>query len=480
MLPPTYWGELLCRPCGRDVDKELDRTGWPTPWWECPEAPHVAALGGAGRGCILWGPHTLALPRSLDELGRFAERSRVRQVWIHESALAPLGLPVTLPAARDRHGEAPAFFADHGAWKTPSVEAAAFSRWWRPGGFGFSVCVPSWERDESPFAGAESVWQLRAWVAWYEAATKEAAPWGRSGGVTSDVFIRKAFADPRRSNLRPTERPEPMITGEAREARWFWHRQPGPDDAHFRYCHALDVNSAYAAVASSLPLPVGPVHHEVLPTFDKRRPGLWLVEGTGWGREELPAPWADDQRRDRSGPHWVTTPTMERIDQCGGFPVEAWLWEEHHAYLRPWYELVRDARAELVGAGMVGGPIDAVKALGRRGVGRLASPNRTKELELDELFQPYWAWAIIAECRARIHRRAAALPVAPVAIDTDKLWVLSSRSSPEAFAVRENLPLGDGLGQFHAAGTCSAVDAREALDELRHSTAIRRLRELTK
>jgi hypothetical protein len=307
-------------------------------------------------------------------------------------------------------------------------------------------------------------------VLWYEHGTSRSAPWKGGAPLTSDSFIRKTYSQRRRVNVSVTVNPPPIETGAAREARFFWSRPPTEQERNYRYCHALDLNLAYAAVASSLSLPVGhPTHHN-WPKFDKRMPGVWLIEpGPGLldPANLIPAPWQDDHRRDKGGTYWVTSPTMERCAELGIEPIEAYTWGEHHAYLRPWYEMIRDARAELLDVG--GAPLEAVKEISRRGVGRLASRGtqhtwRGQHLDTDPLYQPYWAWAVIAECRARLHRRLSALDVRPVAIDTDAVYFLSSRSSPGALAVALGLPLGDGLGQFKAAGSCSGKDARAALE----------------
>lgn len=449
-VTPCYFGPPLCGPCGDAQVADFDRVGWPRPWWEAPPAPHVAVACSGG---LFWGEAIAPLIYSVAELGEWCEAQGITQVWVHESAFGELGWPA-------KPGGAHAFMERPGDWKTSAGRAtlSGYSKWWKPKGYGFTLHVPAYEND-SAFADAESGYRLLCDVAWYEHATRGTAPWMGGGSITSDAWIRRTFRSRRRSDLAPSAMPEPL--GRAREARWYWSRPAMAEERSYRLCHALDLNLAYAAVASSLPLPVGECVYASFPTFDKRVPGLWLIEPEPWTDPRMPAPWADDARRTLPGPYWVTTPTMERCAELGVEAIESWTWPEHHAYLRPWYELIRDARAELLDVG--GAPLAAVKEISRRGVGRLASRTRTKALDTDELYQPYWTWAIIAECRARLHRRLSALEVAPVAIDTDAVYFLSSRSSPEALAVRLGLPLGEGLGQFKPAGTCSAADARAAL-----------------
>jgi hypothetical protein len=443
----------MCARCGDAAIEASERDGWPAAWWEAPAVAYAAVLGPEGL-CTIESLHRGAR-RTIAELGPELERLGISQLWVHESAFALLAMP-------PRGGASHALIETTGPYRTgaKTPQLSSYQRWWVPGGHGFSLHIPAYE-NASAFAGADDAYQLLCHVAHYEHATGGMAPWMGGGTITSDAWIRRTYRTKRRADLCVTQHPEPVLSGAAREARWYWSRPAMPSERAYRYCHALDLNLAYAAVAGSIPLPVGECVHKDLPTFDKRVPGVWLIEPEAWVALDLPAPWADDHRRERGGPYWVTTPTMERCDQLGIWPIEAYVWPEHHAYLRPWYEMVRDARAQLLSVG--GPPLSAVKEISRRGVGRLASRNRTKALDVDELYQPYWAWAVIAECRARLHRRLSALPSRPVAIDTDAVYFLSSRATPEVLAKHLGLPFGDGLGQFKPAGTCSGLDAREAL-----------------
>ena len=478
---PTYWGEVLCEACGEEAVAD----GWPARWWDAPPAPYLLALGAEGiyslDGDGEPGP-AYRWPANLEDLGSMCEFLSVSQVWIHESALPRLGLPA------DAEIGASFPFFELGEWKTSGRGGArGYVKIWRQGGAGLTVHFPSYE-DGSPWLGTEDAFALLCHVAHYEAATKRSAPWYGGGSITSDRWLRAKYRSPRRADIIETEHPPPLLDGPGRESRYFWTRYPAASERTFRYCHALDLNLAYAAVASSLPLPVGACDHQDLPDFDKRVPGLWLIEPQEASLDPLalrgktgllPAPWEDQHRLGRTGPYWVTSPTMERVAQAGGFAIESYTWREHHHYLRPWYELIRDARTELLPPMGVGGPaLEAVKGISRRGVGRLA--NRDRAASTEDLFQPYWESAVKAECRARLHRRLCALDVAPVAIDTDAVYFLSSRSSPEALAVRLGLPLGSGLGEFKAAGSCSGGEAREILATRHGGTAIYQLRKAVK
>lgn len=383
----------------------------------------------------------------------------------------PLGLrPAGLPRD-DLHrppgdGHVHPFTEDRGDWRSgraPGLKHWAY--WYRKGGDGFDLHIPAYGR--SVWQGPDSPPELLARVAQFEHATG-GVEWKGEATITSDAFLRRRL----RRTLRPTDHPPPVVSGEAHEVQEVWHRLAREDEHSYRWVHALDLNLAYATGASSIALPTGPYEHVDWPTFDPNVAGVYFVED-------------DDEARGR----WVTAPTFQRLEALGFHAVEGYVWPESGRHLRPWYEMLRDGRAELLESG--GDALLAVKAVCREGLGRMASKVRTvpdgKSIDDDPLYQPYWAWAVIAEVRERLLARVAGLPVArngrrvqPVAIDVDCLYFLSNRESPAALAVGIGLPLGDGLGQFKPAGSCSGKVGRAALKLERSNDAVDSLREACK
>lgn len=411
--------------------------------------------------------HVLAFPKTLRGLGRLVESLGPRpQVWIHESALAPLGLPEAL--VPDLGSEfVGGLFADRGNLTTTRWPARDPScvHWYVKGGAGFDLHVPAWRRG-SPFAGLPDGDALIDAVASWAAATGE-APWRGWGTATSDSWLRP--------KARATALPPPLGDGLVRELQLDWWRVPNSSERNFRYLHGLDVNGAFLAVAGSIELPTGEAELRDWPTFDKRQPGLWHVELPPWSGD-LPPPWPRE-----GSDAWVTTPTMELLDEAGVSPMEAWIWPEHGRYLRGWQERLRDARAFLVERREWSGPAGvAVKAVYQMGPGRLASKLRdASPPERDPLYQPYWDLAIIAESRCRLWRRLRALPVAPVAVYRDAAFFLSSRATPRMLGLSFGLPMESRLGHFKPVGTASAKAARELLERGLADTT-RRLSDLAK
>lgn len=449
-LVPSYWGPYYCPVCCAELARDRDADGsWPLPWWEVPTPPHIAVIGEAG----LWWknrPHAL-VPEDIDELGRICERAGITQVWIHREAFRRLGFPDTIHTGSSGAGWVHRFTQTHGDWRggrDPGLKAWAY--WYKAGGHGFDLHIPHYGRAVWGTIGSAP--ELLARVAMFDRATGGVA-WKGNGTITSDAYLRRRL----RRVLRPTDLPPPVESGAALERPAIWTRAVDPAESRYRYCHALDLNMAYATGASSIPLPTGPYEHAEHPTFDPRRAGVY-----------------------RYGTEWVTAPTAQRRTEAAD---EAYIWPAGGRHLRPWYEMLRDARAALVETG--GPALTAVKDVCREGLGRMQSKVRTlpagMELADDPTFQPYWAWAVIAEVRERLLARVAELDVEPIAIDTDCLFFLSSRPSPSAVAVALGLPLGDGLGHFKPAGTCLGREAREVLGaESRAPRALAQLRELVK
>ena len=456
-LVRSYWGPELCPECVAGEVAERDAAhSWPVPWWEAPAPAHVAVLGAEG----LWRCNQVhkVLPHTLERLGELVESLGVEQVWVHDSAFTSLGFPPSIHAPRSGAGLDHHFTRERGEWLGGARGGLRdWGDWYKRNGWGFDLHIPSYGRG--PFRECGSACELLGRVAQFDAATGH-LPWKGTGAVTSDAYLRRRL----RRVLRPTEHPEPITSGSALERPALWHREPTLEEARRRRLYAFDLNLAYAAPASSLPLPLGECRHVEWPTFDAKMAGVYLVEVEGETR-------------------WVTAPTLQRLEGKGKPALEGYVWPDSRRHLRPWYELVRDARVRLLEGG--GPALDAVKDVCREGLGRMASKVRTlpegKSLADDPTFQPYWCWAVIAEARERLMDRVEAMPASEVvAVDTDCVFILSGSRSAGAAAVRLGLPLGTGLGQFKVAGIASGWEAREVLAERRTSRAVAGLRELVK
>lgn len=417
--------------------------------------------------------------RTVGELGALAEARGISAFWVHESALASLGLPEA-PGPRGAPAAPPAFWGDSGPFSSSRGEPSAWSYWYRPGGVGFDLHIPAYGDGRHPFKGIGTAAELLVEAVRFYSATG-GVRWAGTAAITSDVYLR-----PRLAKLAPTQCPPPVTDHLADELALVWHRVPDAGERAARYLHALDLNLAYAAAASSLELPTGPCQHSDWPELGRRpAPGLYLFDPGPWAFEGPPPYVRDPRTTEPDGPLWVTAPTAERMAAYGYEAIEAWRWPQHGRHLRGWYEMLRDGRTALLDE--QGPAYEALKMVCRWGLGRMAAderrtlPKGVEYLEDDPTFRPYWAWAVIAETRCRLQRRVAALGALPVAVDTDALYFLASTPHTEHLGVELGLPIGRWLGQYRGHGRIAAGPAVEVLTSGAESpTVVGALRELVK
>lgn len=367
------------------------------------------------------------------DMAALAEQHQLRQLWVTAEAVERMGLPEKI-GRTDAQGLS--------AWTSGRLDSGSF----------FEVAVPSWDRTTSgganPWKGLPGPAMLGELL---EFTNATGMLWRVSAAVTSDAWLRSHYG----KKLQTTQYPE--VAGNANLEPDLWmHRAPEGRESRARYCHAYDVNAMYLAAASSLALPSG--HYEeggcaLLP--GARTPGYWRDTETGW----------------------VTTPTAAlsmALDTGAPQAVYGFWWEEHHRWLEPWYKVLRDARKALLPFGP-SPALDAVKQVYTHGIGRLGSTGRT--MENDPLYQPYWRHAVQALARCNLQRALGKLSQAPVAIERDCCYFLTSTSDPARFAKKIGLPLDDQIGHFKIERTMPAKYAREALAEESTSTALAALRE---
>lgn len=397
---------------------------------------------------------TATVPLTVNAAALLCLRLGLRQLWWHGSGHEPCGLPHSIDTGGGpQWNPTPHRFTDvHADWRLSTPGLAPWLSAWRGRDDYVEFGFPLWDPDGNPFAAcATPADLLEELVAYREAGAPE---WTRNGGITSDRWLRRRYVPKRLQG--PTAVPPVLYPGS--ELPGAWLREPAPHEADATWCHGFDVNGQYLSAASSLSLPVGPCHLEELePGTDitpRGRPGLWLLELPPWDRTDLPPPWRG------VGPTWVTSPTAALALELGvPAPSQAWLWSDAGRLLEPWYRMLRDARAELLER--PGPALEAVKAVYRRGLGRMGSEGRAQGVT-DPLYQLYWSRAVVAEARTRLWRRIARHrqedppKITPIAIAADAVYYLSRRRRPELVALDAHLPVGTGLGQFKPAGRASA------------------------
>lgn len=460
-----YWGERLCGPCGDARAAQFDADGWPREPWDVRPAPAVGVLGR--RSLIGARGEIHCEPQSFLELAAICAAHGVEQVWVHEHAREALGWPERLPKMEPGMGWDHAFFSDLGRYESglrrPGL--SHYGRYWVKGWGGLEIHVPSYGplRHRAPFAGTEGPSELFWALCLYQEATGGRWPWKGTGQMTSDAWLRSRYV--RRERLGPTDVAPPFAEGLAAEMDAQWVRRPIPAYERRGYLVAFDVNAAYLGAAGAVSCPTGPIEHrDLFPEFAESLPGYWLFEPPPW-QGVGPCPWAE------RSPCWVSTPTAAlMVKSYGMTPLEAWVWPEHHAYLRPWADELRDVRAACL---EIGGPaLGAVKSIYKAGLGRLASVRRSTGAEGNPLYQPYWDQAVTALARCNLHRRLVQLAVEPIGVQVDCLYFLAERPSPHAFAASIGLPIGDGLGHYKVKGRpAPAAEALAVIDAGRPAVA---------
>ncbi|MFE5527149.1 telomere-associated protein Tap, partial [Embleya sp. NPDC056538] len=254
------------------------------------------------------------------------------------------------------------------------------------------------------------------------------------------------------------------------EEAYDWHRPihlVGDDEGNREYAVGLDVNTAFLAAASRLPVGLGaPVHVEA-PAFDRKLPGCWYVDLSGIELDpRLPSPFTPTGLPP-TGPGWYATPTVAYAAELGAEidPFEAWIRPEHGAYLDPWYTRLRDAYlATMADLGVTPDLDDtaflaamaehkradptraivlaAIKATVKGGIGKLRErPQGARYRPGDRwpaLERPTWRpdirAAVIANARVGMHRKIRKLAITadlyPIAVLSDCVVYLSEGPSP--------------------------------------------------
>lgn len=292
--------------------------------------------------------------------------------------------------------------------------------------------------------------------------------WAESIGRTAERLILATHPPARggRRLDRVVQLPEPAVVSNLEQPYGSWARPLTGPERRAGWVHVFDANAQYLSAWSGAVLGHGdPVHH-TRPQFDRRKAGLWRLEGMPASlRPELP-PVALEGRE------WFATPTVDRLlEVCDGsdapLVLEAWIWPDQSRYLRGAADRMRDARAyalatrddlarrvrtdanadgerligQLVAAELV---VDMVKSLYRVETGRFNMAGR----ESSRWYRPDWGHTIRALARCNLHRRLWQLGAAPFAIATDGLVFAADEPDPQRFADRIRLPIGTALGQY--------------------------------
>jgi hypothetical protein len=255
-------------------------------------------------------------------------------------------------------------------------------------------------------------------------------PYRYSPEATAAALLRHLHDRPGGKRLIPATMPPPALEPST-EADLHWIRPLTVEERVAPYIVAYDVNAAYLAACSALPLGVG----------DPRR-----MEG------EFVSTWPERLSVGyyRAGRTWVTSVTAAMTTAFAA--DDAWVWDKTSRPLEPWYKVLRDARQSLMerhDPRYLADPVPAaalqtIKMMYSGFLGRCASTkwDRTG----DPLFRPDWRHMVIATRRTRLQRVMTQTDPAPFAAYSDCLYFATEHQVT-------GLKMGTNPGSFKIHGT---------------------------
>ncbi|MYW00374.1 helix-turn-helix domain-containing protein [Streptomyces sp. SID3343] len=345
-----------------------------------------------------------------------------------------------------------------GAADLPAPELAALL-----GTYAARVVTP---RGSTAVAGLTLMTELRPPT---QAVKDEATGTWRSGPVPGSLTDAVDPAPPEAPDEHPVAQTRDGADVLVEEA-YDWHRPlhlVGDDEGNLDHAVGIDVNAAFLAAASRLPVGLGPPVHVQAPTFDKKLPGCWYVDlSTVKVDPRLPNPFTPNGTTP-TGPGWYATPTVAYALELGATvdPFEAWIRPDHGPYLDPWYTRLRDAYlATMADLGVTPDLDDtaflhamshhkqvdparaivlsAIKATVKGGIGKLRERPQGARYKTGDrwpaLERPTWRpdirAAVIANARVGMHRKmrklATAADLYPLAVLSDCVVYPSAGPSP--------------------------------------------------
>lgn len=267
-------------------------------------------------------------------------------------------------------------------------------------------------------------------------------PYRYSPEATAAALLRSLHDRPGGKRLQVAEMPPPALEPTT-ERDLFWIRPLTDSEQAAPYIVAYDVNAAYLAACSALPLGVGKPRYTEADAF-------LVLNDPGWG------PNGAGYVRTVQG--WVTTVTAAYNQHS----FDAfWVWGETSRPLEPWYKVLREARSELMyrkrGVGLleqiwlpaIEAGLQTVKMMYCGFFGRCASTkwDRTG----DPLFRPDWRHMVIATRRTRLQRVMTQCDPAPFAAYSDCLYFATEKTVT-------GLRMGTNPGSFKIHGTVRNED----------------------
>ena len=425
-----------------------------------------------------------------------AREQGISQLWVHRSWALAAGLPERVRDARasrkGQEGEDSEGIEEEGQEQAHPFIAGAIADGWdiRPAGLApwlyafqrgtygaIALALPHLETRLDPvktWRHARDGRQLLAALLAYRAALGGYG-YRRSPGATGTGLLRavhsgNSVALDLSASAAPADFPAPARAGRA-APDLIWVRPLTQEERErCAYVHAYDKNAMYLGASSALPLGLGLPEHVTASTageegagltFDKRLAGYWLARIEYTPPAGMPNPFAAPMHAtDASGAGWYLSPMVELAYQIGAQVTlqEAHVWRSSHRIMAPWYERMRDARADLLArsADSTGDSTAATLALGAlkatytQTIGWLNGGWLRASETPEDLYRPDWRDSVMAQAAANLYRELLKVQTesgrVPFALDTDCAYFASD--TPDALAACP-APLQIGTGLRH-------------------------------
>ncbi|MFF8697343.1 DUF927 domain-containing protein [Streptomyces sp. NPDC015144] len=413
-------------------------------------------------------PVKVAVPRSVDDVPALVAAYGLKTLWVHQDALASMGLPtfeerrvLGTAQARAERGLSPedpvpapgAMNPVAHPWVVPSpgspvaaVRPAGLTAWMtlilvdeNAQDQRVTVAVPAYEhrfdKAKQPgrggWGGAETPEVLLDALMVYLMSTlhgpserPKVVPYFQGPNQTGEDFaggkgrtevlcqaIRDGAVPPAAQGLRTV----PLMVPQQ------WHREPTPAERAGGWLHRYDKTAAWLAAYGPTKLGIGePTHGGEGTQFTKAHAGYWrLADVPGTGPEGLPQ---FQFREVEGGGYWLPTPSVELLMET--YPtwtpkvLESWHWETSRAALSGMYKLMATSRNRIVAAMEEGRPGGkwAKQVHGRiyqsfRGY-LSRKEHKTDhatggDWQKDVYFRPDWAHMLMAHATANLYRNLA-------------------------------------------------------------------------
>lgn len=303
--------------------------------------------------------------------------------------------------------------------------------------------IPEIGRDNDPLMAGNPD-PVTIAVRHQEFATLTGVPFYGDGGTVALLLLDETLAVKGRQPLRKwLDASAPNVREDAWPGAGHWDcGRPG-----YTVGVTIDRNAQYLAGVNGTYLPLDAPENTGAIPWDRTRTGLWKIICPDNPEPRLPHPCGS--RSDPGRPMWVAHPTMGLLDQLGAEPriLDSWTSDRGRSRraMDPWYETLRDARAELLGASDPDSIalLTAIKDTYSRGISHLdRAPER-------RWYRHDWRAILYSSARGSMWRplwiAGKTYDVWPVAMRADAV----SYEDPHA---PKALKIGSGMGEWKIKG----------------------------